>query len=80
MNVLYVKITTHGLPEPHKISYSRTPLAAEMSTEEMILVLNDQAERQGVDATYELATEEEYWTHRTGRASCDTGTDLRSKT
>lgn len=60
---VYVKITTHDLPEAFRVSYSISP-TINGTPEKTIEKLNKVAKKRGVNATYELSTKDVYWAYR----------------
>ena len=62
--VIYVRVITHDLPENVRESvYSAVQSKA--TPEKTVARLNVRAMEMSVNASYRLATEEEYWAYRT---------------
>jgi hypothetical protein len=63
MQTIYVKVTNPDLPEPVRTWFASTPLTKK-TPEAQVEFLNRTAKNRGINATYELATTEEYWAYR----------------
>lgn len=68
MKTIYVKITTSALPEEFRVWYA-TAIDSKDSPKATIKYLNKVAEYRKISATYELATEQEFWTYRKSRSN-----------
>lgn len=60
---IYVRTTAHDLRDEFKVSIYST-MQTKATPEDTVVWLNRLAQKQGVNASYELATVGEYWAHR----------------
>ncbi len=72
MNIIRVKITNHDLPEAMRVWFASSQMVRP-TPEETVALLNNIAKARGVNATYQLATEAEYWAYRAAVAATITG-------
>ncbi len=63
MTTIRVKITNPTLPEAMRIWFASSPMV-KATPETTVVHLNKLAQRRGIPATYELATEAQYWDYR----------------
>lgn len=63
MQTIYFKVTIPELPEAVRVSINSSILIKK-SAQAQLEFVRKQAAKRGLSATYELATEEEYWAHR----------------
>lgn len=63
MTTIYVKTTSHDLEPALAVSIYSCQLRLATPAKE-VARFNRVAKQRGVNATYELATEEQYWAHR----------------
>lgn len=70
-----VRVTTHDLPPALQVSLASC-VDVKRNAAKTVDFLNRQAKTRGVNATYELATEEEYWAYRKQLADAKAAQDL----
>lgn len=68
LETIRVKVTIADLPPEVAVSYA-SAVHTGKTVEGTISKLRKQAQRRGINATYELATEEQYWAFRNQRAA-----------
>lgn len=68
MTIIYMKVTCPQLPESVRVSINST-MQVKATPEATLAYVRKQAAKRGVNATYELATREEYVQFRTAQQS-----------
>lgn len=63
MQTIYFKVTIPELPEALRVSINSSMLV-KATPQKQLEFVRKQAAKRGLSATYELATEAEYWEHR----------------